>query len=1492
MNDRREHVYTQFFMVEAMKRTLAVMMVLLLVLSGCLGFGGNNDEDVEQNTNLGLDTDGDGLLDTYDSDDDNDRWEDIDELNCMSDPLDATDVPLDFDSDWFCDVRDFDDDNDGFPDADETLCGTDPLDATSVPSDMDNDGVCDAMDDDIDGDGVANDDDFAPENPDKWQGITGCTDSTAFNHDERAEADDGSCFTLESAEQAVNAALTGLVKMEITSPDPSGFLSSGSLFGVTIIQDGSYNLSSTSFTLFEDGQEVGTATYTSTNNGYVQVELYMDQAGQQVAERYLVSSVYESVHMDEDAVRGMAHCEKDGFRWYCLAHEELHYDWYANDEDEEVHNQEEQCYNPETHEVYASTEEECEEAGHYWMEDDDHDGQDHRALNPAPNANSGDLVYHRFACANGEVVKLAAVNNGADDCGDGSDEPMVQTDGATFTCDDGSVVPFERVNDGEADCLDGSDEAIFIGDYWNCSDGQTIPTMYINNGHDDCQDGSDEPHYDMTPYEVSTYACEDGNTVMLSEVNDGNDDCPDATDEHPSGTPEWLFEEFVCQDDEDGTIEVPLIMVNDGKMDCPNGIDEPTYDASGTETSQFECAVFEDPEEEELTDIPLSSVNDGVIDCDLRQDEAALSGNYTDRWFGEVHWESYEGGYCEWEGTGQDDDRWWCKIDETDDHWEEWWYYCENHGADWHCTDYFGQSDSHQNSADGQRWSGNDNSSEVCLYYGEDFDIPWSWVNDGIVDCDDGTDEPSYDANGQENSTILCYDGTEILLSKANDGQNDCSDGEDEYSWVLESRYTCDNGETIDFDETNDGYSDCDDGSDEPEYELEELTDFTCDDGTLVPLSKVNNHENDCSEGEDEPTYEQTEYSTFECNSGDTIPLSSVNDGQNDCPGGDDEPTYSPVTQTETSTYSCLYSGETIALSSVNNGEEDCDDGTDEPHYYEEETSEFICNDGYTLPLSYVNNGHEDCMDGSDEPQYIMPEDSNTLICNDGSIIGIDKFNNGIDDCADGSDEVDRFVCENGWRTILLRQVNDETDHCGDGSDETQIDDVNIVECYGGEDSIKVSQFHDAQFDCESGWDEMQFNSFRDCAWNGEESGWMCTAMHFDPEETWEASVRNTFGQAEQMVLFTTTDNGTTVEAVFDAESNKLLTFEITPAEANHYDIEHVKLTTAVEDPTMASLLVVDQTLDVHAPPFAVYFHGEARHANNKVFTCNNGAEIPFQAVNDHHDDCLDASDEPTYQEESYDCTLGNEQIPMSRVNDGHADCADGSDEPVFDESGQDTTYFTCLYSGEEIILSWVNDVYVDCHDETDEPVGYRTETSSFTCDSGDTVPLSSVNNHHSECPDGSDELPEADGHGYGEYDVVMGGAYTWTVGEGDHTLEVVFANCQDFTTTYPYYGVQSSFTPISYLVPENCGGDVARYSLTDIAAGEVEGLSYAESDGERTLRVETNFALDGWNAVRLSTPAGEYADENPQVQLPAPGAGFAALAMLGAALLARRKLE
>ena len=67
----------------------------------------------------------------------------------------------------------------------------------------------------------------------------------------------------------------------------------------------------------------------------------------------------------------------------------------------------------------------------------------------------------------------------------------------------------------------------------------------------------------------------------------------------------------------------------------------------------------------------------------------------------DVYWESYDGGYCAWEGNSDDgEDVWSCKDDESDDDWDTWWYYCELHDGNWYCTDDFGQSSSYENSAD------------------------------------------------------------------------------------------------------------------------------------------------------------------------------------------------------------------------------------------------------------------------------------------------------------------------------------------------------------------------------------------------------------------------------------------------------------------------------------------------------------------------------------------------------------------------------------------------------------------------------------------------------------------------------------------------------------------------------------------------------------------------------------------------------------------------
>ena len=53
-----------------------------------------------------LDTDGDGIPDETDTDDDNDGWDDANETACSTDPLEEDDYPEDGDGDGICDAND------------------------------------------------------------------------------------------------------------------------------------------------------------------------------------------------------------------------------------------------------------------------------------------------------------------------------------------------------------------------------------------------------------------------------------------------------------------------------------------------------------------------------------------------------------------------------------------------------------------------------------------------------------------------------------------------------------------------------------------------------------------------------------------------------------------------------------------------------------------------------------------------------------------------------------------------------------------------------------------------------------------------------------------------------------------------------------------------------------------------------------------------------------------------------------------------------------------------------------------------------------------------------------------------------------------------------------------------------------------------------------------------------------------------------------------
>jgi hypothetical protein len=75
------------------------------------------------------------------------------------------------------------------------------------------------------------------------------------------------------------------------------------------------------------------------------------------------------------------------------------------------------------------------------------------------------------------------------DMGDGEDP--------SFVCGDGEEVPFDWVNDGFEDCSDGSDEQQYDSDgnkinWFDCHDGSEVWVDQVNDGYEDCPDGEDE----------------------------------------------------------------------------------------------------------------------------------------------------------------------------------------------------------------------------------------------------------------------------------------------------------------------------------------------------------------------------------------------------------------------------------------------------------------------------------------------------------------------------------------------------------------------------------------------------------------------------------------------------------------------------------------------------------------------------------------------------------------------------------------------------------------------------------------------------------------------------------------------------------------------------------------------------------------------------------------------------------------------------------------
>ena len=139
-------------------------------------------------------------------------------------------------------------------------------------------------------------------------------------------------------------------------------------------------------------------------------------------------------------------------------------------------------------------------------------------------------MYDESACLS-MIMEYCEDNPDDPGCGDFADMP-------TFICgSDGSEIPFDFVNDGEDDCDDGSDEQIYDSDgnevnWFDCMDGSEVWISQVNDGTDDCPDGEDELPNIMD--DDDEFYCDDGSTIPMSWVNDGMVDCPDGEDEYDS----------------------------------------------------------------------------------------------------------------------------------------------------------------------------------------------------------------------------------------------------------------------------------------------------------------------------------------------------------------------------------------------------------------------------------------------------------------------------------------------------------------------------------------------------------------------------------------------------------------------------------------------------------------------------------------------------------------------------------------------------------------------------------------------------------------------------------------------------------------------------------------------------------------------------------------------------------------------------------------------
>jgi len=397
-------------------------------------------------------------------------------------------------------------------------------------------------------------------------------------------------------------------------------------------------------------------------------------------------------------------------------------------------------------------------------------------------------------------------------------EGMPEDDGGDndlFLCDNGNEIPWDYVDDGWDDCGDGSDESDDGGGdevVYICDDGEEIPFDWVNDGYPDCYDESDEATYEDgevgEPNFVSYLDCwQFMNTSMVQ--NDAADEW-DGTNLDMSdcgGESTEYYDDYVIGDTPvTAPYSISTIISEEGwsEMTGDDTGDYCEYEGGSYDADNDVCTLIIEMTRNEthlLDPIHNWMEESGASD----EDEASM--------------------YCtDWTEGSYDADEdicttIWAVIMDADG------------GAlllddgDWVLDFYF---------YDASTGSGFRVNAEYGLQC-DNGQIVHEWAyDDGWEDCEDGSDEPG---QGEETSEFVCMDGTVIPFSWVNDWEEDCPDGSDEQWYYQDDGGDDDNGPPTpeeamyDVDTDGDGYMDYqefqdawDSDPENPELDYDEVT--------------------------------------------------------------------------------------------------------------------------------------------------------------------------------------------------------------------------------------------------------------------------------------------------------------------------------------------------------------------------------------------------------------------------------------------------------------------------------------------------------------------------------------------------------------------------------------------------------------------------------------------------------------------------------------------